>query len=426
MTAVAQNNADGEMINLLGVFTDITERKIIDQQLLQAQKMESVGQLTGGLAHDFNNLLGVVLGNLQLIERTISSDDKTIRRLTAATDAVEKGAELTRRLLAFSRKQKLETESVAPTELVSGMSKLLNTMLGEGIELECILCENTPEIRTDPVQLESALMNLAANARDAMPNGGNLTIETKVVTFDEENVPNEHDVTSGTYVMIAVTDTGEGIPMDNLQNAFEPFFTTKEVGRGSGLGLSMVYGFTKQSGGHAKIYSEVNVGTTVRLYLPVDERKLDRDVIQQHKEKVDVLPGNGQLILVVEDQPEVREVAAGLLEDLGYRVLTADCGKSALMILAERDDIELMFTDMVMPGGIDGAELALRVRRIHPDMPIVFTTGYADAAVLREGKIKQSSNLVTKPYRRSELAEKIGYSLVSNENGSLNREEMVS
>lgn len=422
MTAVAQSDEDGKMVSLLAVLTDVTERKLVEQQLRQAQKMESVGQLTGGLAHDFNNLLGVVLGNLQLIERSISSDEKTIRRLSAATDAVERGAELTRRLLAFSRKQKLETEAVDTAALISGMRKLMVTLLGEGIELECILSDQNPQIRTDPVQLESALLNLAVNARDAMPDGGHLTIETKMVEFDDESVSHDHDVSPGHYIMIAVTDTGEGIAEDKLQNVFEPFFTTKDVGRGSGLGLSMVYGFTKQSGGHARIYSELNHGTTVRLYLPVNVQAIEPKTNNVHDSKAEVVLGRGQLILVVEDQLEVREIAAGLLEDLGYRVITADCGKNALEVLASRDDIELIFTDMVMPGGIDGAELAHRVRRVHPNMPTVFTTGYADAAVLREGKITKSSNLVTKPYRRSELAEKMSYALAGIEPLTLNRD----
>jgi len=410
LSAVAERDEGGNIVSVMAVLTDITDRKIVERQFLQAQKMESVGQLTGGLAHDFNNLLGVVLGNLQLIERSVE-DEKSLRRIAAASAAVEKGAELTRRLLAFSRKQKLEAELVDPTPLVAGMSDMLHRVLGEKVSLQCVLGDNLPNIRTDAAQLESALLNLAVNARDAMPTGGELTLETKFVVLDDDYVANVDGLAAGAYVVIAVTDTGEGIPADKLEKVFEPFFTTKEVGSGTGLGLSMVYGFTKQTGGYTRIYSEVGRGTTVRLYLPVDDTIAEKAVHDRQARTASIIDGNGELILVVEDQADVRDMAAALLEDLGYRVITADCGNAALNVLAERTDIDLMFTDMVMPGGMDGSQLASHARRVYPDMPTVFTTGYADAAVLRDGQITSSKNLVTKPYRRSDLASKIGAAL---------------
>lgn len=410
LSAVAEHDPDGNLVSAMAVLTDITDRKIVERQFLQAQKMESVGQLTGGLAHDFNNLLGVVLGNLQLIERSVE-DEKSLRRIAAASAAVEKGAELTRRLLAFSRKQKLEAELVDPTPLVAGMSDMLHRVLGEKVSLQCTLADNLPNIRTDAAQLESALLNLAVNARDAMPTGGKLTLETEFIILDDDYVANVDGLAAGAYVMIAVTDTGEGIPADKLEKVFEPFFTTKEVGSGTGLGLSMVYGFTKQTGGYTRIYSEVGHGTTVRLYLPVDANVAEKAVHDRQAISASIADGNGELILVVEDQEDVRDMAAALLEDLGYRVVTANCGNTALNLLAERTDIDLMFTDMVMPGGMDGSQLASHARRVYPNMPTVFTTGYADAAVLRDGQITSSKNLVTKPYRRSDLASKIGAAL---------------
>lgn len=410
LSAVAQYDENGALLSSMAVITDITERKVVERQFLQAQKMESVGQLTGGLAHDFNNLLGVVLGNLQLIERTVD-DEKSLKRIAAASSAVEKGAELTRRLLAFSRKQTLESELIDPTPLVSGMSDMLHRILGENIALKCVLSDDLPTIRTDPAQLESALLNLSVNARDAMPDGGQLTIETEFAVLDEDYVENIDGLKPGAYVVIAVTDTGVGIAEDKLEKVFEPFFTTKEVGNGTGLGLSMVYGFTKQSGGYTRIYSEIDYGTTVRLYLPVDSRRGDKAVKARQTSNAAIVDGRGELILIVEDQADVRDMAAALLEDLGYRVLTADCGVSALNVLAERTDIDLMFTDMVMPGGMDGSKLARLAQRVYPDLPTVFTTGYADAAVLRDGDITTTKNLITKPYKRADLASKIGAAL---------------
>ena len=406
LSAVAEFDDNKNVIRSMAVLTDITEGKKVERQLLQAQKMESVGQLTGGLAHDFNNLLGVVLGNLQLIDRTVQHDEKAHKRVQSAQAAVEKGAELTRRLLAFSRRQPLETESLEPNPLIESFGELLERTLGEQIALECHLADNMPRIRTDPSQLESAILNLAVNARDSMPDGGLLTIESQLAEVDE-NYARRNDLKPGEYVLLAVTDTGNGIPKDIINQVFEPFFTTKETGKGSGLGLSMIYGFMKQTGGHVNIYSEAGCGTTVRLYFPIDRDNVDNDMRIDAGQAVSTINGNNETLLVVEDQAEVREVAAALLEDLGYQVVTAPDGPSGLKILKQRQDIDLLFTDMVMPGGMNGPSLAIEARKLRPNFPVVFTTGYADAAVLRESQIAETGNLITKPYQRDHLGEKI-------------------
>lgn len=403
-------NEDGPIASL-AVLTDITDRKSFEKQLYQAQKMQSVGQLTSGLAHDFNNLLGVVLGNLQLIERSVDGNDRVMKRIGAALRAVDKGAELTRRLLAFSRKQKLETESVELDPLFTELNQMLRRTLGESVSLEFSDHDDLPNVRTDPSQLESAILNLAVNARDAMNGSGTLTIESKAVHFEAEDAGQDLDLEPGPYVVVAVTDTGEGIPAEAIGKVFDPFFTTKDVGAGSGLGLSMVYGFVKQSGGDVRIYSEVGRGTTVRLYLPVD-----RDSEQMPKQPVPMFLGNSVsegTILVVEDQADVREMAVSLLEDMGFTVVEAENGREGLAVVEDNKAIDLLFTDIVMPGGMDGTDLADAALKIRPTLPVVYTTGYAEAATLHEGRVTTSTNLVTKPYRREELASKIGMALAN-------------
>ncbi len=411
LSAVAEYDVGGEVLRSMAVLTDVTERKVVEKQLIQAQKMESVGQLTGGLAHDFNNLLGVVFGNLQLLERNAANDEKAIKRIRSALGAVERGAELTQRLLAFSRRQTLETETIDPNPLVEGFSDILKRTLGENIDLECNLGMDVPKICTDPTQLESAILNLAVNARDAMPEGGKLSIESAFVTLDEDYASRESEVSPGTYVMLAVSDTGSGIPQEQIDKVFEPFYTTKEVGKGSGLGLSMIYGFIKQSGGHVRVYSEVGVGTTVRLYLPAgDESVAGRAATDAAADGR--LDGN-ETILVVEDQEDVRDVAVALLEDLGYCVIEAKDGHEGLARLQASEQVDLLLTDMIMPGGIDGATLAQAARQMRPDLPVLYATGFAESAVLRRGDIKVTDNLITKPYRRSELALRIRQALGS-------------
>ncbi len=419
--ATPMYDCEGRKLGAVASIHDVTGRKSIERQLVQAQKMESVGQLTGGLAHDFNNLLGVVLGNLQLVERSVRSDDKATQRLKAATGAVERGAELTRRLLAFSRRQILETEVFEPNPLIESLSDLLKRTLGEAIQLDCHLGSDIPRVRTDPSQLESAILNLAVNARDAMPDGGTLTIESEMVLLDHGYAARERDVKPGSYVVLAVTDTGVGIKADQIDRVFEPFFTTKEVGAGSGLGLSMVYGFMKQSGGHVRIYSEVGRGTTVRLYLPTEASRArlgDPASVGAGAECV----GGSETILVVEDQDDVRDVAVALLEDLGYHVYQAPNAQMGLDTLQSGKGIDLLFTDIVMPGGMDGTMLARAALAARPDLAVVFTTGFAEAAVLHGSEVRTMDNLVTKPYRRSDLALKIRRALDERKIGAANLE----
>lgn len=406
----------GVTTKLIAEGRDISERKTLEKQFLQAQKMETVGQLTGGLAHDFNNLLGVIIGNLQLVEREVASDGAVLTRIAAAVNAAEKGAELTHRLLAFSRLQVLETVSANPNPLIENLSDLLKRTLGETIILETKLNPDLPNIRTDTAQLESAILNLAVNARDAMPDGGQLTIESRLVILDQDFADKEEEFNPGKYVVIAVTDTGFGIAEDKIKKVFDPFFTTKDVGKGSGLGLSMVYGLMKQSGGLARIYSEKNRGTSVRLYLPVDQSdaKTENTVAAISDEDV----GGWETILVVEDQEEVRDVAVGLLEYLGYKVIAAASGDEALEVLETEQEIDLLFTDIVMSGGMDGKQLAKQVRKNRPDLPIIFTTGYAEAAIMRQGDIRSKRNIITKPYRRSDLARKIRNALDESQQAS--------
>ena len=405
LSAIADYDEKGTFIKTLAVMTDITARKALERNFLQAQKMEMVGQLTGGMAHDFNNLLGVVLGNLQLIEGTVGENPKMTRRVAAAINAVDKGAELTQRLLAFSRKQKLETEQFNPNPLIAGMTDMLTRTLGEAITIHCQLGEDVVDVETDAHQLESALLNLAINARDAMPDGGALVIESSCLTIDDEFVELDSEHGVGDYVVIAVTDSGCGIASDQVEKVFEPFFTTKEVGKGSGMGLSMIYGFMKQTGGYVRIYSEVGRGTTVRLYFPAKRTSQTRSC--EPVEGIASQQRGEETILVVEDQPEMREVAVSLLKDLGYSTIEAENGDAAIAIIRQRDDIDLLFTDIVMPGTLDGTELARASLAERPALRVVFTTGYAEASVLQKGDVNSATNLVTKPYRRGDLANKI-------------------
>lgn len=402
LSAVAEYDEVSAKAYSLCVMIDVTEHRKVERQLMQAQKMEAVGQLTGGMAHDFNNLLAVVLGNLQLLERSVAGDEKAMRRAASAVEAAQRGTELTQRLLAFSRRQTLQAEVVDPNELITGMDDFLRRSIGESIELELAVAEDVWRTKVDPNQLETALLNLAVNARDAMCGGGHLTVETRTATLDEAYSESHTDVAPGDYVVIAVSDTGTGMPEAVRERVFEPFFSTKETGKGTGLGLSMVYGFAKQSGGHTEIYSEEGNGTTVRLYLPRDRSAAAPAPCRPGDQQV--IPGGSETVLAAEDNPDVREVAVSLLEDLGYKVVEAENGHEALRVLGERDDIDLLFTDMVMPGGMNGAELAVAALARRPDLKILYTTGFAEASVLRRRELHAKAAILTKPYMQPELA----------------------
>ena len=403
----------GAVIGAYQFVFDVTERvrdqvrlQEAEEQLRQAQKMEAVGQLTGGVAHDFNNMLNVVSGSLQLLDRRTGAEDGRAKHLIAAAlEASKRAGNLTQRLLAFSRQQPLKPEVVDSNKLVAGMSDLFRHSLGAQIQLETVLSGGLWRIHADQNQLENVLLNLAVNSRDAMPEGGRLTIETQNAHLDSRYVAREPGVTPGQYVMLAVSDTGGGMPPEVIAKAFDPFFTTKEVGRGTGLGLSQVYGFVKQSGGHIKIYSEVGQGTTVKIYLP---RYSGAAVEGSEEVADDRLPSaeDRELILVVDDEDLVREFSVAALSDLGYRVLEAGSAQAALAILIERPDIDLLFTDIVMPE-MNGRKLADIARERRPDMPIIFTTGYTRNAIVHNGILDAGVELIGKPFTLEDLAGRV-------------------
>ena len=400
---------DGTPRAVLVVNSDITERVALEGKLRQAQRMEAVGQLTGGIAHDFNNLLTVILGNAEMLVDSLHGDEALRGLAGAVVSASERGAELTRRLLAFSRRQALDPKTVDVNQLLASLVQMLRRTLGGEVELVIMAAPGLWNALIDPPQLENAVLNLCLNARDAMPGGGRVVIETENVTFDRESA-RIAELLPGEYVMVAVTDTGTGMPPEVLAQAFEPFFTTKEVGAGSGLGLSMVYGFVKQSNGHVKIYSEMGHGTSVKMYIPRAEAPGARSTPAPEAER---LPGGTEHILLAEDDPLVRAHAVRQLRELGYRITVAADGAEALAALQERapGEVDLLFTDVVMPGGMNGRELAEEAVRLHPGLPVLFTSGYTENAIMQQGRLEPGVMLLQKPYRRRELAAKIRQAL---------------
>lgn len=401
--AVGEVNAGGERI-FTGFIRDLTARTKMEEQLRQSQKMEAIGQLTGGLAHDFNNLLTVITGNLELLERQQQTEEGR-ELLQEVQEAAELGAQLSRRLLAFGRRQPLNPKPVDIQTLMGGVIDLLRRTLGEAVEIESRLAAGLPMISVDPGQIENALLNLAINARDAMPGGGKLIVETAHALVDAESARREPDLSPGSYVVLAVTDTGTGMPPEVRDRVFEPFFTTKEAGAGSGLGLSMVYGFVKQSGGHVRLYSELGHGTTIRLYLPANE--LTESTPPSVKAVGFSHRISGGRILVVEDQPRVRRVTVRRLKELGYFVLEADGASAALAVLERGEPIDLLFTDVVMPGGMTGIELAAKVREHHPEIRTLFTSGFSEPEKIREVALATSAGWLAKPYGMAELDTKL-------------------
>lgn len=376
--------------------------------LRQSQKMETVGQLTGGVAHDFNNLLQIVTGNLDILQRNLPPDQPRLARAVgAAMNGAQRAAVLTQRLLAFSRRQPLAPQRLDPNRLIAGMSDLLHRSLGESIEVEIVQAARVWPVEVDANQLENALLNLAVNARDAMPRGGKLTIETANTHIDSHYAALDAEVAPGQYVLICVSDTGTGMDAETLAHAFEPFFTTKEVGRGTGLGLSMVYGFIKQSGGHVRIYSERGDGTTVKIYLPRFHGAA-RDAAT-HAPTPSAPQGNvHETILVCEDDENVRAYTVEVLRELGYCVIEAGDGPTALAALdAAPEPIDLLFTDVVLPHGMTGAVLANEAHAKRPDLKILFTTGYARNALVHHGRLDPGVQLLPKPFTYTDLAAKV-------------------
>jgi PAS domain S-box-containing protein len=395
----------GNIEQLIVQIVDLTGRHKAEEHLRKAQKMEAIGQLTGGIAHDFNNLLTVIIGNLQLVENALDGNDKALKRAREAIDAATKGSDLTRQLLAFARRQPLAPQEVSVNELIDKMGSMLARSIGGSVELKVDLMDGEPLIKADRTQLESSILNLAINARDAMPKGGHLTIETSDAYLDEAYASEHGEVMPGHYVLIAVSDTGTGIPPHVLEKIFQPFFTTKEVGKGTGLGLSMVFGFIKQSGGHVRVYSEEKHGTSIKLYLPridVVEEKAPEPVEDSTRKTK---------ILVTEDQEAVRMVAVDFLEDFGYEVLQACDGVEALQILQDDPEIALLFTDVVMPGGMNGFDLSQAAEQIRPDLKIIHASGYPKGAMVHQEEPRLKDNLISKPFRREELRKVIAETL---------------
>lgn len=377
-----------------------------EETLRQSQKMEAVGQLTGGVAHDFNNLLQVIIGNLDTIQRNLPDEAGRLRRAAAqALAGARRAAALTQRLLAFSRRQPLAPKPLDVNHLVTGLSDMVHRTLGETVSVESVLAAGLWQVEADANELEAAILNLAVNARDAMPGGGRLTIETANTHIDDAYAAMLPELTAGQYVLVCVSDTGVGMDESTIAKAFEPFFTTKPVGRGTGLGLSQVYGFVKQSGGHVKIYSEVGHGTAVKIYLP--RLTTPSDVAEAEEDTPEPEGGNDETVLVVEDDDDVRTYSVEILRELGYRVVEAHDGASALRLLERQARVDLLFTDVVLPGGMTGAQVAAQAEELRPGLKVLFTTGYARNAIIHHGRLDKGVQLITKPFTSADLAAKV-------------------
>jgi signal transduction histidine kinase/CheY-like chemotaxis protein len=392
--------ADG---SLLVSCEDVTRRNRAEGIIRQSQKLEAIGHLTGGVAHDFNNLLQVIGSNLDLLSQNFKGDERVSRRLQAAIAGTERGARLTRQLLAFARRQPLDPKPIDLGRLVRGMTDLLKRSLGERIEIETVVAAGLWTALADVSQVENAVLNLGINARDAMPDGGRLTIEVANAFLDEAYAAEHLEVQPGQYVMLAISDTGTGMAPEVTMRAFEPFFTTKAEGAGTGLGLSQVYGYVKQSGGHVKIYSEPGHGTTVKLYLP--RSKLAEAVEVGPLSRVE--HGDGETILVVEDDAAVRSGVVDMLTGLGYRALQAENADSALAVLASSTTVDLLFTDVVMPGQLKTRDFVREAQTRLPNMAVLYTSGYTENAIIHDGRLDEGVLLLSKPYRQDDLARKI-------------------
>jgi PAS domain S-box-containing protein len=395
--------ADGTVRASVVAFEDISKAKLLEDQLRQAQKMEAIGQLTGGLAHDFNNLLAIVIGNLDLLRGSVEDDTDANEILDEALQASLQGAELNRRLLAFARRQPLQPKHVNLSELIADTVKLLSRTLGAQVTINVAMEPDLWPLLIDPVQLESALTNLAVNARDAMPDGGRLIIGARNTSVDQELADVHTGLAVGDYVMVEVSDTGTGMPKEVIARVFEPFFTTKGKERGTGLGLSMVFGFVKQSGGYVQIYSEVGIGTTLRVYLP----RATIDAIEAPSIAAECSPGGNERVLAVEDNERLRVLLVKQLKDLGYRVCEAGDAKAALELIGREPDIDLLLTDIILPGGKNGRELATEAAALRPDLKVLFTSGFPEEAFGKNGALPFGAALLSKPYRRDELARRL-------------------
>ena len=398
---------DGQLVGFAKVTRDLTEKRAIEEQLRQSQKMEAVGQLTGGLAHDFNNLLTGISGSLEMLQirlaqgRTAEFD----RYFMAAQGAVKRAAALTHRLLAFSRRQTLDPKPTNVNRLIHGLDELVRRTVGPGVDVEVVGASGLWPTLVDPNQLENAILNLCINARDAMPDGGKLTIETTNKWLDEA-ASRRQDLPVGQYVSVCVTDTGTGMTPEVAAKAFDPFFTTKPLGEGTGLGLSMIYGFVRQSGGQVRIYSELGQGTTMCLYLP----RHDEDVPWEDEDVFALPPeptGEGEVVLVIDDEPTIRMLIAEVLGEAGYAVIEAPDGPAGLRVLESNARIDLLITDVGLPGGLNGRQVADAARAARPDLKVLFITGYAENAIIGRGRLEKGMHVLTKPFQMEALAERI-------------------
>lgn len=389
----------------LASLRDTSARKTVEERMRHAAKMEAIGRLTAGIAHDFNNLLTVVLGNLEHAQRKEIADASLRRNLENATAGAKRAAVLTSRLLSFARQKPLEPQVLDVNDLVLGLSDLLRRTLGENVQVRTSLTEDVCCVEIDPAEMESALLNLAVNARDAMPSGGELLISTQCIDLDSASAAAHGELEPGAYVMISVSDTGHGMAPDVLRQVFEPFFTTKAERGGTGLGLSQVYGFVRQSGGQIKLYSEIARGTTVRIYLPQSSAT---PAAQPQSAAQDVPHATDhEVVLLVEDNDEVRAYAAASLRELGYRVIEAPDAPSALKILKRKEDVSLLFTDLGLPGGMDGKALSDKARKLRPQLPVLITTAYAGGTRLHEGGAAGDVQFLAKPFNFEMLATRI-------------------
>ncbi|KTC68020.1 sensory box/GGDEF family protein [Legionella birminghamensis] len=399
----------GKAVRMIGGMTDLTERYALEEQLRQSQRLESLGQLTGGVAHDFNNMLTIIMGNAELLAEELSEDASLNEMAVMIYNASQRGAELTKRLLAFARRQALEPRLIDLNVLLENMMSLLKRTIGDNIEIKFKKEAQLWPAMVDPSQLENAILNLCLNARDAMPAGGQLIIETQNTELDESYADMHAEIKPGSYAEILISDTGSGIAPEHLKKVFEPFFSTKSKDKGTGLGLSMVFGFIKQSGGHINIYSEPGNGTTVRLYLP----KAAYSAIPEEEKKPQAKLHGHEKVLLVEDNEKVRHYASEQLRAAGYEVTEASNGLSALDILKTRKDLELLFTDIVMEGGLSGTELAALAQKLRPDLKVLYTSGYPEDIVIHQGQLTPGVHLLSKPYRRVDLLTKIREALNS-------------
>jgi PAS domain S-box-containing protein len=382
---------------------DLTQQRKIEEQLRQGQKLQALGQLTGGVAHDFNNLLMIIMGNAEMLTAKLAGDPRLLEMAELIGNSAKRAAELTGRLLAFARRQPLRPVATDVNRLVAGMDGLLRRTLGESVRIELVQGAGLWQAMVDPAALETAILNLAINARDAMPDGGCLTVATANTHIDEAYARVRNEVRPGQYVAVSITDNGIGMSPEVAKQAFEPFFTTKDIGKGSGLGLSMVYGFLKQSRGHVSLYSEPDKGTTVRMYLP---RALGGAEQPAAADAMVPLPQGTERVLLVEDDDLVRSYSEAQLRSLGYTVVAVNDGPSALQALS-RDPFDLLFTDVVLPGGLNGRQLADRARKLHPRLKILYTSGYTADAIVHDGRLEPGVDLISKPYRQQDLAFKL-------------------